>query len=309
MHITSANGRSIHFVQRGWYNSNSILVTGPGGVAIVDTGHREEANQLLALIQEEGIDPANICLIVNTHSHWDHHGGNRALQGVSGAPIAMSAVTADWLGRNERWLTWLDYFGEDANPTQADIRWADGDEVDLAGLRFQVIATPGHAPDAISLYQPDGRLLISADALHENDCGVINVAVHGDSALDEAMATIERFRRLDVDIVLPGHGRVIEDVPASLDAVANRLASFKSDPSLLAWHLARRVFMVHLMIGQPIERHELLETALQAPWIDDYAPRCGFRDAVAFADQLIDEFLQRGVAAEVDGLLVSRVAK
>ena len=159
MHITSANGRSIHFVQRGWYNSSSILVAGPGGVAIVDTGHREEANQLLALIQEEGIDPANICLIVNTHSHWDHHGGNRALQGVSGAPIAMSATTADWLGRNERRLTWLDYFGEDANPTQADIRWADGDEVELAGLRFQVLATPGHAPNTISLYQPDGRLL------------------------------------------------------------------------------------------------------------------------------------------------------
>ena len=309
MRITHQDGRSVHFIQRGWYNSNSVLIVAPDGAAIVDTGHRGGANDLLALIQEEGIDPAGIGLIVNTHSHWDHHGGNRALQGVSGAAIAMSATTAEWLGRDERWLTWLDYFGEKANTTQADIIWQDGDEVELAGLRFQVIAAPGHAPDAIALYQPDGRFLISADALHENDCGVINVAVHGDSVLDEATATIERFRELDVEVVLPGHGRLIHDVPASLNAVAQRLSGFRADPSLLAWHLSRRVFMVHLMVRQPIERHDLIEAALQAPWIDDYAPRCGFHDPAAFASQLIDEFLQRGLVVQEDNQLVSRVAK
>ncbi|MCB8988565.1 MAG: MBL fold metallo-hydrolase [Ardenticatenaceae bacterium] len=309
MRITTLDGRSVHFIQRGWYNSNSVLITGPDGAAIVDTGHRGGANDLLALIQEEGVDPTSVRLIVNTHSHWDHHGGNRALQGVSGAPIAMSATTAAWLGSDERWLTWLDYFGEKANGTQADVVWQDGDEVDLVGLRFQVFAAPGHAPDAITLYQPDGRLLISADALHENDCGVINVAVHGDGALDAATATIERFRGLPVDVALPGHGRLIEDVPASLDAVAQRLAGFRADPSLLAWHLSRRVFMVYLMVRQPIERYDLIEAALQAPWVDDYAPRCGFHDPVAFADQLIDEFMQRGLVMEEDGRLISRIAK
>jgi len=309
MKITAINGRSVHFIQRGWYNSNSVLIVGPEGVVIVDTGHRGGASDLLALIQEENVDPASISLIVNTHSHWDHHGGNRALQGVSGAPIAMGAATAVWLGRNERWLTWLDYFGEDANATQADVRWQDGDEVDLAGLRFQVIAAPGHAPDGIALYQPDGRLLISADALHENDCGVINVAVHGAGALDEAIATVERFRGLDVALALPGHGRLIDDVPANLDNLAQRLASFQADPARLAWHLSRRVFMVYLMVRQPIERHALIEAALQAPWIEDYAPRCGFNNPVAFANQLIDDFMQRGLVVVEDGRLLSKVAK
>jgi hypothetical protein len=187
--------------------------------------------------------------------------------------------------------------------------WREFDEIELAGLPFQVIAAPGHAPDAVALFQPEQRLLICADALLENgDCGILNTAVHGPHILDEAIATLEKFAQLDAAIALPGHGNIITDVPGSIALLQRRLASFQEEPARMAWHLLRRVFMTYLMMVQPICRHDLMAHALQAPWLQDYAPQCSL-DPEPLAQQILDEFIQRHLAREEEGLLVSLVRR
>lgn len=300
---------SIKFIQRGWFNSNHLLIVGGDGPVIVDTGHQVDSAETVCLIRRAGVNPTTIRLIVNTHAHWDHYGGNGALQALSGAPVAASAATVDLFARNDQRAMWLDYFGVTADPVTADIRWQDGDEVELGDLRFQVIASPGHAPDAISLYQPDHRLLVCADALHENDCGILNVAVHGEAAVVDALATVERFRELDAVIALPGHGDPITDVPSSLNGLAQRLRRFQREPAQLAWHLSRRVVMAYLLGWQPISRAAFVECVCSQPWISDYAPRCGYRDMIAFLNDLLNEFVARGVAQERAGLLTSLIPR
>jgi hypothetical protein len=76
----------------------------------------------------------------------------------------------------------------------------------------------------------------------------------------------------------------------------------------MAWHLLRRVFMTYLMMVQPICRHELIACVLQTPWLPDYAPQCGV-DPEPLAQQIIDEFIQRGLAREEEGMLVSLVPR
>jgi glyoxylase-like metal-dependent hydrolase (beta-lactamase superfamily II) len=300
---------SVKFIQRGWFNSNHILITGGDGPVIVDTGHRADAAETVCLLRAAGVEPATIRLIVNTHCHWDHYGGNRALQALSGAPVATGAATADIFARNDQRAMWLDYFGVTAEPVTADITWQDGDEVEWGGLRFQVIAAPGHAPDAIALFQPDHRLLLCADALHENDCGILNVAVHGEAALAEAMATVERFRELGVALALPGHGPPITNVVGSLDRLAQRLARFQRDPAHLAWHLSRRVMMAYLLGWQPIGRTALIGRVSPWPWADEYAGRCGYQDVYLFLNGLLDDFVARGIAREVAGALTSIIPR
>jgi glyoxylase-like metal-dependent hydrolase (beta-lactamase superfamily II) len=300
---------NIHFIQRGWFNSNHILIKGKDGAVLVDTGHGEDAAEMLRLIASAGVDPASIRLIVNTHCHWDHCGGNEAIRAVSGAEVAMSGKTADIFQRSVRRAMWLDYFGVELEMVTADTMWHDGDEVELAGLPFQVMAAPGHAPDAIALYQPTHRLLICADALLENgDCGILNTAVHGNHILDEAIATVEKFAQLEAAIALPGHGNLISDVPGNVERLRQRLAAFKAEPARLAWHLLRRVFMTYLMMVQPICRHELISQALETTWLHDYAPQCSMKPRV-LAQQIIDEFIERGLAREEKGMLVSLVTR
>ena len=300
---------NIHFIQRGWFNSNHILITGEEGAVLVDTGHREDVAETLRLIAGAGVDPASIRLIVNTHCHWDHCGGNEAIRAVSGAEVAMSGQTADLFQQNNRQALWLDYFGVEMEMLTADYIYDDGDEIELAGLPFRVIAAPGHAPDTIALYQPTHRLLICADALLENgDCGILNTAVHGHHILDEAIATVEKFARLDAAIALPGHGNMIRDVPGNIARLRQRLAAFKAEPARMAWHLLRRVLMTYLMMVQPICRHELITCTLQTLWLHDYAPQCKV-DPEPLAQQIIDEFIRRGLAREEEGMLVSLIPR
>ena len=297
----------IKFIQRGWVNANTILLLGAGGPVVIDTGDVRYADETLQLIEAEGVDLTGIQLIVNTHCHWDHFGANNALRAISGAPLATSAKTAVIFEKPDRKAMWLDYFGVDVDAQQVDIRWQDGDLVQLADIPFEVIATPGHAPDGIALFQPETRLLISADALHENDCGILNTAVHGESVLDDAIATVNRLRQLDAQLALPGHGNMITDVPANLDALEQRLQRFKENPAQMALHLLRRVMMAGLLMNQPLKRQAMVTFCLKRPWPHDYAPRVGEDDPEKLLNRLLDEFIERGLVSETDAGLTSFV--
>lgn len=301
---------NIYFLQRGWFNSNSILITGEEGVVVVDTGHRDDAKELLCLIQQAGVNPADIRLIVNTHSHWDHHGGNAVIQAVSGAKVALGAKTAEFFTHNRHREMWSGYFGVEMNPVTADFLLHPGQTVQLAGLPFEIIATPGHAPDAISLYQPNDRLLICADVLLEGgDCGVLNTAVHGPAALDEAIQTIQTLQQYDITLTLPGHGNLITDTPGNLNTLLHRLERFRREPAQMAWHLSRRVMMTYLMGSQPIALPDLVSHISQTPWLDDYMPACGFATPTDFVAHLVGEFTQRGLVQVENGLLTSLVTR
>ncbi|GIK55026.1 MAG: MBL fold metallo-hydrolase [Chloroflexi bacterium] len=297
-----------YFLQRGWINSNTIVITDGAGPVVVDTGHPSSAAGTARLIGQI-VDLAEIRLIVNTHCHWDHIGGNGALRQLSGAHTAVSAVTAHILTTHDRRLMWLDYSAADYEPVAVDITWQDGDMVALGAYRFEVMATPGHVPDSIALYQPETRLLISADALHDRDCGILNTALHGDHILDEAIATVEKLQQYDVALVLPGHGDMITDPVASLHALARRLAEFKIYPEKMALHLLRRVTMTAVLLAQPISRQQLIEEALARPWPHDYAARANCPDPEQLLHQLLDDFIHRGLAREQDGRLTSLVPR
>lgn len=298
----------LHFLQRGWIDSNTVIIAGGAGPVVVDTGHPSGGAETVRLIGQV-VDLAEVRLIVNTHCHWDHIGGNGMLRAVSGANTAVSAATAHILTQHDRRLMWLDYFAADCEPVTVDITWQDGDVVELGAYQFEVIATPGHAPDSIALYQPETRLLISADALHERDCGILNTAVHGDHILDQAITTVEKLQQYDITLALPGHGGMIVDPPASLHALARRLAEFKTYPEKMALHLLRRVTMTAVLLAQPIRRQQFIAEALARPWPHDYAPRAGCPDPERLLHQLLDEFIQRGLVREKDGQLTSLVPR
>lgn len=297
------------FIQRGWLNSNQIVLDDSHGSVVIDTGHPAQAEATLQLLQAHGVNLMGIRLLVATHCHWDHFGATHALQAINQAPLATSDKTAVIFEQHDTHAMWLDYFGVALEPHHADIIWHDGDEVELAGWRFEIIGTPGHAPDSIALFQPDTRLLVSADALHENDCGILNTAVHGEDVLTDAIATVERLRTYDAAVALPGHGPIITDVAANLDALTTRLTRFQAEPAQMASHLLRRVLMSLILLVQPISRAELLALCLERPWLYDYAPRCGYDDPEKCFYDLLATFMARGLVIEAEAQLRSLVPR
>mgnify|MGYP000430481461 CR=1 FL=1 len=123
---------------------------------LIDTGCAHTAEELLAEVRPRGVE-----LIVNTHYHEDHIGGNALLSQELNAPIlapqASLALLADppWIHQH-RELVW----GR-PRPSRAQ---ALGRELSSCGHGFQVRDAPGHSADQVMLWEPGRKWLFCGDA-------------------------------------------------------------------------------------------------------------------------------------------------
>ena len=87
---------NIFFIQRGWMDSNNILIKGDPNV-IIDTSYCKSEDETESAFPLCGMKPDELDLIVNTHNHADHTGGNSRLHSLSGAKIAMHEYDAHYV--------------------------------------------------------------------------------------------------------------------------------------------------------------------------------------------------------------------
>ena len=305
------------FIQRGWLNCNSILIQGDGPPALVDSGHLRYVDESLSLIRQAGVEPETIKQIATTHCHCDHHGANKTIKALSGATVGMGPLTAEWFATNEMRLTWFDQLSQDADTIPADEIYSEGDIVSLSGVPFEIVSLPGHAPDSIGFFQPDTRVLIGADAMWENDLGVLHTAVHGPSILDDAELAVRKIMQLDPAVVIPGHGNLITNVQENGEKVLKRITSFRQEPSRAAWHIARRFMMYGILTLQPLSRNDYIRMVIKDGWVFDYLDdinlhqekRYTRENIEALFHDMADEFISRGLVVEKDGILTSLVPK
>lgn len=103
----------------------------------------------------------------------------------------------------------------------------DGDVYHNGDYRFQVITTPGHDDWHICLYEPTLKVLIAGDHVLERITPTIMSWITSYDALKEFLASLDKVRDLDVDLILPGHGKPFTGVAERVDFLksfhANRL--------------------------------------------------------------------------------------
>ncbi|WP_313702943.1 MBL fold metallo-hydrolase [Massilia sp.] len=243
--------------ERGWLSSNNILFSGPD-TALVDSGYVTHAPQTLALV-DHALGGRRLGRLLNTHLHSDHCGGNAALQAAHGChtaiPVAEAGKVAAW---DEGALSYR-ATGQQCPRFAFDAVLAPGDELDLGGLRWQVLGAPGHDPHALLLFCAQEGVLISGDALWENGFGVVFPELAGEPGFDEVRATLDLIGTLDARVVVPGHGRVFGDVRAALERACSRLDYLAADPRRNAEN-AVKVLVKFLLL----ERQRIVLAALPA---------------------------------------------
>ncbi len=163
-----------------------VYVVRGGRVALVDTGGADSPGEVLQpALAELGLDLSRVDLILNTHHHMDHAGGNRETKRASNALIHLHSddlwmaesveaqvefLTASYralgfpLEMMERRKEYAVRVTGDA--IGADVLLADGDKVDLgAGIELTVIHCPGHTPGSVSYYWEKEGVLMTGDAI------------------------------------------------------------------------------------------------------------------------------------------------
>ena len=177
------------------YDSNCYLIDKN---TLVDTGAGLNKDYLFSKLRENGVEPEDIEIIVNTHCHFDHIGGNHFFPNAKIAVHRLDAVSM----RNKDTLgTSMSAFGDEGN-SRVDIELEEGDEVS----GFKVIHTPGHTSGGICLW--DGENLISGDTIFAGG-GVGRMDIGGDYA--DMKNSVEKLLKLDVKNIYPGHGPIVEN--------------------------------------------------------------------------------------------------
>jgi len=223
-------------------HGNAWAVAADGGIVLFDTGIGGEGRlrQLDLALAQAGFGVEDVRLVVCTHSHTDHYGlaGSiteragcelwmhpkwehvRLLADDPGAALEQRIEVARQSGVPPAALERYREARSDDESTIDILKEHDRDlvpgvEVESDLGNWQVYETPGHAPSHVVLYQPERKLLISGDHLLGRTVLFFDHG-HSPDPVGEFLASLDRVEPLDIDLVLPGHGRTFRDPEAKI---------------------------------------------------------------------------------------------
>jgi glyoxylase-like metal-dependent hydrolase (beta-lactamase superfamily II) len=290
--------------ERGWLSSNNILFTGPGETVLVDSGYLIHAPQTLALV-EHALAGRPLDRLINTHLHSDHCGGNAALQARYGCrteiPVAEAAKVRAW---DEDALSYK-ATGQQCQRFGFDGTLSPGDAIELGGMQWQALGAPGHDPHSLIFYCAAERILISADALWQNGFGVIFPELECESGFAEARDTLALIDKLDVRLVIPGHGAPFTDVKPALARAFSRVDFLQADPARNAENAVKVMLKFLLLERQQFLLAELPSMFESNPVIENARTRFLNRSPRELADWAVRSLIRAGAAKHDGELLVN----
>lgn len=258
----------IHVFERGWLSSNNILLEGKDESALIDSSYCTHSAQTLQLVQSTlGARPLDILL--NTHLHSDHCGGNAALQ--AHYPDLQTWIPPGHAAEVARWdmsaLT-FEATGQVCPRFRYDNLLVPGSSITLANQIWEVHPAGGHDPHSVVLFQPEYAILISADALWEEGFGVVFPELEDIDAFEEVSTTLNLLESLHPKVVIPGHGRPFTDVEKALHTARSRLAYFMENPQKHHQYAAKVLLKFKLLDLQACTMQELLEWGRRTPYME-----------------------------------------
>jgi glyoxylase-like metal-dependent hydrolase (beta-lactamase superfamily II) len=291
---------------RGWLSANNVVFAdgGEAGAAVVDSGYVTHAAQTLALL-EHALDGQPLSRILNTHLHSDHCGGNAAL--LRRWPQARLSVPVGYAPHLRPWdASALGFHALDQRyePFEVHGFLEPGRTVRLGPCDWEIHATPGHDPDAVVLFEPASRTLISGDALWAQRLAIIFPELVGESGFDAAQRALDLIESLQPRLVLPGHGEAFADVAAALAASRRRLEAFQAAPRKHHQYATRALVTYHLLEHRALPREALQRWIVETPVLQR-APgeHATAEEALRFAQETVSRLVADGVVVEEGGLV------
>lgn len=188
----------------------AAVVGGESMLVLDTTSYNVFAERFVAQVAEAEGCPGPTLLYIS-HRHFDHFAGADAID----APVVghwltravMARYTPDWMERNIAEWTRLGMvipeLVRDPKVVLPEILFDSHLEVKVGDSVVQLMHLGGHCTDQTAAYFPEQRVLFASDnIIHEKP------AYTGDGDLFTWIEALRRFQRLDVEVVIPGHGSV-----------------------------------------------------------------------------------------------------
>lgn len=224
--MESDQRRMVHTITDRFSMANTYLIDDER-LVVVDPGSDLNVRLLHNYIRQFlGRSPQDIDLVVLTHLHPHHTSGVMALKAFCSAPVAASALVRHVASNVEakgRVLPRISHFAGRMLPDALQyldvfpsayteqMRLVDLWLEDVNGLPghpdWRIIASPGHTPESLCLYNPFSQELICGDTVITSEGDVPHLRAGASRNL--LRETLHLLRSLDVRYLYPGHGRPI----------------------------------------------------------------------------------------------------
>ena len=199
-----------------------IGLPGSKDLSIIDAGLMGKGGYKVTSIGKLGIALEDIKRIIMTHTHLDHIGCLREI--IAQAPGAELWVHEEEAGPleqgDERGVYGMDMFQSmcmsqynlkpGAFRFEVTRKLKGGETLEIGGMSWEVIHIPGHSAGSIALYQSAQKVLIPGDTVYA-DYAIGRFDLHRADA-GALSRSLMRLAELEVDVLLPGHNRVVKGV-------------------------------------------------------------------------------------------------
>ena len=178
----------VHTLTVGLYQTNCYIVhqENSSSCCVIDPGYEPET--ILDFLDEKKLTPAAILL---THGHFDHVGAVRTLAAeYSRCPVYL--CTEDLIMPPQ--MT--------NGPLYHTDGYREGSQLELAGISWQVLHTPGHTPGSVCLIAEN--CLFSGDTLFAGSCGRTDLPCGSFRDIQKSLCRLSHLEKNY--LVFPGHG-------------------------------------------------------------------------------------------------------
>jgi len=298
--------KDLFFIERGYLNGNHFVYRSKFPI-LIDTGYVSDFNETERLITGLGVNLSDVSLIINTHTHCDHIGGNHIIQEKSGCDIALHKVGKYFIDTQDNWSTWWEYYNQEADFFKCTITMEDGDIIAIGPHEFRVIYTPGHASDGIILYNIQEKTLISSDTLWEKDMAVMTLRVEGSTALFRMQESLKKIESLDVKKIYPGHGRPFRDIKKAILRSKEKIERYLLDRDIIGDDLIKKIVVYTLLMKRTINENDFFPYLMDTYWYKETVDYYFNNEYEIKYKQIMNTLLKRGVIKRENGNLSTTV--
>ena len=204
--IISEIEKNVFLIPGMEHSSHVFLIRGEYKNVLIDTGVKGNFPRIVEGLAKLGLKVSDIQLVINTHEHFDHVGGNLFFHET--AITAAHRFAATKIELQDEYVVHSAIHGEDIIRAKFHLWLENRVMFDLGNFKLKILHTPGHTSGCICIYEPFKQFMFTGDTIFSR--GTIS-KISESGSYGDYINSLERISTMKIKRIFPGHGEMCDD--------------------------------------------------------------------------------------------------